>query len=63
LELCGQPKSIAELGISEEAFKSKLPELVALAFNDLSLRTNPSILLQVDMAQLFIDSFAPRSRP
>lgn len=63
LEKCEQPKSISELGINEEDFKAKLPALLALSFNDLSLRTNPSFSLQADIAQLFIDSYPPRTRP
>ena len=63
LEKCGQPKSICQLGISEEVFKAKLPDLVALAFNDLSLRTNPSLPLQAELAQLFLESYPIRTRP
>lgn len=62
LETCSQPKSIAELGISEKAFRHSLPELTSLAFNDLSLRTNPSMLLQEEVVRLFLESYPPRVR-
>lgn len=58
-----QPKSIAELGITEEDFKQAFPELVRLAFEDMSLRTNPSCPLVDDIEQLFIESYPPRQRP
>ncbi len=63
LQSCGQPKSIAELGISEQQFQKELPKLVRLAFEDLSLRTNPSLPLQEEVAQLFVEAYPPRSRP
>ncbi len=63
LETCGQPKSVSELGISEEAFQKALPTLAVLAFEDLSLRTNPSLPLQKEIAQLLIDAYAPAKRP
>lgn len=63
LETCGQPKSIAELGISQETFQQALPELTNLAFNDLSLRTNPCMPLQEEVVQVFLESYPPRIRP
>ena len=63
LKTCGQPTSISELGITEESLKHALPELANLAFNDLSLRTNPCMLLQEEVVGLFIESFPPRTRP
>ena len=63
LETCGQPKSISQLGITEQAFRKAMPNLVSLAFEDLSLRTNPSLPLQEEVAQLFIDSYLPPKRP
>ncbi len=59
----GQPKSIAELGISEEAFIEVMPKLIKTAFEDMSIRTNPSGVLVQDIQQLFMDSYAPRKRP
>jgi alcohol dehydrogenase class IV len=63
LETCEQPKSIAELGISEAAFRQALPELTNLAFNDLSIRTNPCMPLQEEVVQLLLESYPPRTRP
>jgi len=63
LETCKQPKSISELGISEASFRQALPELTTLAFHDLSLRTNPSMPLQEEVVQVFLDAYPPRLRP
>jgi len=62
METCKQAKSISELGISEEAFRKALPELTTLAFHDLSLRTNPSMPLQEEVVQVFLDAYPPRRR-
>lgn len=63
METCGQAKSIAELGIDEQAFRQAMPELTKLAFNDLSMRTNPSLPLQNEVVSLLIESYPPRTRP
>ena len=63
LDKCGQPKSICELGISEDELKAKMPDLVRLAFNDLSLRTNPSLLLQSEIVELFMAAYPLKTRP
>ena len=62
-EVTGQPKSIAELGISQEAFAEAMPRLVKTSFEDMSIRTNPSCVLVQDIQQLFIGAYPPRVRP
>jgi acetaldehyde dehydrogenase / alcohol dehydrogenase len=62
-EAVGQPKSIAELGISQEDFSNAMPELVRAAFEDMSLRTNPSCPLIQDLERVFIRSYPVRQRP
>ena len=59
----GQPKSIAELGISQEVFAGALPQLVRAAFEDMSLRTNPACPMVRDVEELMIGSYPPRQRP
>jgi acetaldehyde dehydrogenase/alcohol dehydrogenase len=59
----GQPLSIAELGIAEDAFKKALPELVKTAFEDMSMRTNPCCPLIRDVERLFVSSYPVRQRP
>ncbi|HEY9678203.1 MAG TPA: bifunctional acetaldehyde-CoA/alcohol dehydrogenase [Drouetiella sp.] len=61
--LSGQPLSVSELGISEEQYMGKMVDLVKSAFEDLSLRTNPSLPLIPEVAQLMMDAYAPRERP
>jgi acetaldehyde dehydrogenase/alcohol dehydrogenase len=60
---CDQPKSIAELGITPDVFKNALPNLIRTAFEDMSLRTNPSCPLVKDVEWLFADAYPPRMRP
>ena len=57
------PLAISELGISQSDLEAAMPELVATAFDDMSVRTNPSYALAPEIVQLFISSFPPRQRP
>jgi len=57
------PLSISELGISAEDLEKAMPDLVETAFNDMSVRTNPSYTLAPEIVQLFITSYPPRQRP
>jgi len=61
--LSEQPLSIAELGISREAFDKALPQLVRNAATDMSTRTNPSLALIGDVTELLIKAYGPRTRP
>jgi acetaldehyde dehydrogenase/alcohol dehydrogenase len=63
MESAGQPKSISELGISEEALGAALPQLVKASCEDMSGRTNPSCFLVDEMVNLFVESYPPRERP
>jgi acetaldehyde dehydrogenase / alcohol dehydrogenase len=62
-EITGQPKSLSELGISQESFAEAMPRLVKTASEDMSIRTNPSCVLVQDIQQLFIGAYPPRIRP
>jgi acetaldehyde dehydrogenase/alcohol dehydrogenase len=62
-KVCGQPLSIAELGISEEDFMENLPLLVKSSFSDLSMRTNPSLPLLSEVQLLMASSYTIRERP
>lgn len=46
------PKSISELEISEEDFREQIPMLVQIAYEDLSLRTNPRMPMLVELEEL-----------
>ena len=54
------PRSIAELGISKEEFERALPELVKIAFDDPSWRSNPRMPLMSEMAELFWKAYEGR---
>jgi acetaldehyde dehydrogenase/alcohol dehydrogenase len=59
----GQPTCIADLGISKAALQERTPELVAAAYEDLSIRTNPRAPLFYEIAQLFDTAYERRERP
>ena len=54
------PRSIAELGISREAFQQALPDLVKVAFDDPSWRSNPRMPLLNELEQLFCSAYEGR---
>lgn len=54
------PRSIAELGISEQEFSRALPELTAAAFNDPSWRSNPRMPLASELAELYWAAYRGR---
>ncbi len=54
------PRSIAELGISEEEFERALPELTAIAFEDPSWRSNPRMPLMSELVDLFRKAYHGR---
>ena len=60
LDQLGFPRSIAELGISKEAFEQALPELVKNAFDDPSWRSNPRMPLMSEMVELFWKAYEGR---
>jgi acetaldehyde dehydrogenase / alcohol dehydrogenase len=56
------PRSIADLGISKEAFEQAVPDLVKIAFEDPSWRpTNPRMPLMNELADLFWAAYKGRS--
>jgi acetaldehyde dehydrogenase/alcohol dehydrogenase len=54
------PRSIAELGISKEDFERAIPDLVKLAFDDPSWRTNPRMPLMSELVKLFWSAYHGR---
>ncbi len=54
------PRSIAELGISKEEFEQAVPELVKVAVDDPSWRSNPRMPLMSEMAELFWKAYEGR---
>jgi len=60
LDQLHMPRSIAELGISKEAFEKALPELVNIAFDDPSWRSNPRMPLVSELAELYWSAYRGR---
>ncbi len=54
------PRSIADLGISREAFEQGLPDLVKVAFDDPSWRSNPRMPLLNELEELFRSAYEGR---
>ena len=46
------PRTLAEIGVSEEEFEAALPGLAMTAFQDLSNRTNPRMPLIGELTEL-----------
>ena len=55
------PRSIADLGISEEEFGRAVPDLVKIAFDDPSWRSNPRMPLMNELSGLFWSAWRGRS--
>jgi acetaldehyde dehydrogenase/alcohol dehydrogenase len=62
LDRLGFPRSIAELGISEDEFKRALPELIKFAFDDPSWRSNPRMPLMTELNELFWKAYRGRGQ-
>ncbi|HVP52357.1 MAG TPA: bifunctional acetaldehyde-CoA/alcohol dehydrogenase [Terriglobales bacterium] len=54
------PRSIAELGISREEFERAVPDLVKIAFDDPSWRSNPRMPLLNELQELFWKAYEGR---
>ena len=54
------PRSIAELGISKEEFEKAVPDLVKIAFDEPSWRSNPRMPLLTELAELFWKAYYGR---
>jgi len=54
------PRSIAELGISEKEFSEAVPEMVRIAFDDPSWRSNPRMPLMSELVELFWKAYRGR---
>jgi len=54
------PRSIAELGISREEFERAVPDLVKIAFDDPSWRSNPRMPLMSELVELFWQAYEGR---
>jgi acetaldehyde dehydrogenase/alcohol dehydrogenase len=58
------PRSIADLGITKEAFEAAMPELTKIAFDDPSWRSNPRMPLVKELVGLYWNAFYGRgARP
>jgi acetaldehyde dehydrogenase/alcohol dehydrogenase len=60
LDQLGFPRSIAELGIAKEDFQRAIPELVKVAFDDPSWRSNPRMPLMTELQDLFWKAYEGR---
>ena len=54
------PRSIAELGISQEQFELAMPDLAKNAFDDPSWRSNPRMPLVSELVELFWSAYRGR---
>jgi acetaldehyde dehydrogenase / alcohol dehydrogenase len=54
------PRSIAELGISKEAFEAAMPDLTKIAFDDPSWRSNPRMPLVKELVELYWSAYRGR---
>ena len=54
------PRSIADLGISKEEFERAIPDLVQIAFDDPSGRSNPRMPLLSELVELFWSAYQGR---
>jgi acetaldehyde dehydrogenase/alcohol dehydrogenase len=54
------PRSIAEMGISEEEFERAMPDLAKIAFDDPSWRSNPRMPLVSELVGLFWSAYRGR---
>ena len=54
------PRSIAELGISKDEFETAMPDLVKIAFDDPSGRSNPRMPLLSELVELFWSAYRGR---
>ncbi len=60
LDRLQMPRSIAETGISQEAFGQALPDLVKMAFSDPSSLSNPRMPLFSELKDLFLAAYQGR---
>ncbi len=61
LDQLGFPRSIAEMGISQEEFERAMPDLTQVAFDDPSWRSNPRMPLMSELTELFWKAHRGRS--
>jgi acetaldehyde dehydrogenase/alcohol dehydrogenase len=54
------PRSIAALGISREQFELAMPDLVKVAFDDPSWRSNPRMPLVKELMELYWAAYRGR---
>ena len=54
------PRSIADLGISQEEFERAMPDLAKIAFDDPSWRSNPRMPLVTELVELFWSAYHGR---
>ena len=62
LDRVDMPRSIAELGVSEEQFTEAMPDLVKAAFDDPSWRSNPRMPLLKELEKLFWQAYRGRGQ-
>lgn len=60
LDAVGMPHSLADAGVSREAFDSAYPDLVKDAFSDPSIRTNPRMPMLEELASLLTSAYEGR---
>jgi acetaldehyde dehydrogenase / alcohol dehydrogenase len=58
LEVVEEPRSLSQMGVTEDEFNAALPDLARAAFMDPSIRTNPRIPMLLEVVELLQAGFA-----
>ncbi len=62
LDRVGMPSAIAAMGVAHPAFEEAIPDLVKLAYEDPSWRSNPRMPLLEELAELFWCAYVGRGQ-
>lgn len=60
LEACNMPTSIRELGISRTAFEEAIPNIIRMAYDDISVRSNPRMPLLKELEEILWAAYEGR---
>ena len=63
LETVGIPRTLAEAGVDADEFEAAIPELLQLAFEDPSIRTNPRMPMLSELEALLRAAYGEAPRP
>jgi acetaldehyde dehydrogenase/alcohol dehydrogenase len=61
LEACNMPTSIRELGISRADFEQAIPHIIRMAYDDISVRSNPRMPLLKELEEILWAAYDGRA--